>query len=162
MEIELPDAPHPNQAEIANPQLFAPLVEYFEHQLYLVQIIAKAKSFTFVLHLFLGAGRVALKLGPLRDRLSPLRVPARTRTLRWRVGFSLHLSKDLFRAFSRDRYRIFFTVEGIKRDGVACTPTSSGHRVIPHENTILRPTVDTTNQRIIRRVEPLSIDSLTL
>jgi hypothetical protein len=52
MEIELPDAPHPNQAEIANPQLFAPLVEYFEHQLYLVQIIAKAKSFTFVLHRF--------------------------------------------------------------------------------------------------------------
>ena len=44
METELPDAPHLNQAEIANPQLFAPVVEYFEHQLYLVQIIAKAEN----------------------------------------------------------------------------------------------------------------------
>src|SRR6516164_305119 len=44
MEAELPDAPHLNQAEKANPQLFAPLVEYFEHQLYLVQIIAKAEN----------------------------------------------------------------------------------------------------------------------
>jgi len=44
MEAELPDAPHLNQAEIANPQLFAPLVEYFEHQLYLVHIIAKAED----------------------------------------------------------------------------------------------------------------------
>src|SRR5215831_3514274 len=35
MEAELRDAPHLNQAEIANPQLFAPLVEYFEHQVYL-------------------------------------------------------------------------------------------------------------------------------
>jgi hypothetical protein len=33
MEAELPDAPHLNQAETANPQLFAPVVEYFEHQL---------------------------------------------------------------------------------------------------------------------------------
>jgi len=32
MEAELPDAPHLNQAEIANPQFFAPVVEYFEHQ----------------------------------------------------------------------------------------------------------------------------------
>jgi hypothetical protein len=44
MEAELPDAPHLNQAEIANPQLFAPLVEYFEHQLYLVHMIAKAEN----------------------------------------------------------------------------------------------------------------------
>jgi hypothetical protein len=42
METELPDAPHLNQAEIANPQLFAPVVEYFEHQLYLFQIICKS------------------------------------------------------------------------------------------------------------------------
>src|SRR5215469_6770835 len=38
MEAELPDAPHLKQAEIVNPQLFAPPVEYFEHQFYLVQI----------------------------------------------------------------------------------------------------------------------------
>jgi|SRR5215831_6738142 len=44
MEAELPDAAHLNQAEIANPQLYAPLVEYFEHQLYLVHIIAKAEN----------------------------------------------------------------------------------------------------------------------
>src|SRR5215469_11364171 len=44
MEAELQDAPHLNHAEIANPQFFAPVVEYFEHQLYLVQIIAKAEN----------------------------------------------------------------------------------------------------------------------
>jgi hypothetical protein len=32
MEAELQDAPHLNHAEIANPQFFAPVVEYFEHQ----------------------------------------------------------------------------------------------------------------------------------
>jgi hypothetical protein len=44
MEAELPDASRLNQAEIANPQFFAPLVEYFEHQLYLVQIIEKLRA----------------------------------------------------------------------------------------------------------------------
>src|SRR5215831_19515675 len=38
MKAEQPKVPRLNQAEIANPQLFAPLVEYFEHELYLVQI----------------------------------------------------------------------------------------------------------------------------
>ena len=33
MEAELPDTQHLNQAEIVNPQLFAPVVEYSEHQL---------------------------------------------------------------------------------------------------------------------------------
>ena len=59
MEAELPDAAHLNQAEIANPQLFAPLVEYFEHQLYLVHIMQKLRT---------------------------LRVSARTRMLRWRLA----------------------------------------------------------------------------